>query len=99
MDKPKLKKIIEKNLEGNYLIGALGRKALLLDIIEWHKEQLAIDGVSNSLPTNDVDEINGNFAQAERALLRIDPSGESPDPTEIHELLQWFRDKLLGNDC
>ena len=63
------------------------------------KKQLILHDVSNSLPTEDVDEINGNFTQAERALLRIDPSGENPDLTEIFELLQWFRDKLLGNDC
>jgi len=62
-------------------------------------KQCTINDVSNSLPTHEIDVINGNFAQAERALLRIDPSGEKPDPTEIHELLQWFRDKLLGNDC
>jgi len=61
--------------------------------------EAAIDELLKSygkdMPIHVIDDINGNFAQAESALLRIDPSGENPDPTEIYELLQWFRDKLL----
>lgn len=103
MERPNRGKILQEFKEankmayGSYIENEYHKR--LEAYADWQEKQLLLHGVSNSLPENDIDAINGNFAQAERALLRIDPSGENPDPTEIFELLQWFRDKLLGNDC
>ncbi len=55
------------------------------------------ESVNESLKVSwaDKDEIEGDFAQAERALLRLEPTGENLDATEVYTILESFRDILI----
>ena len=43
----------------------------------------------------DREEIEHDFAEAERALLRIFPDGENPDGEVIYSILESFKNKLM----
>lgn len=65
--------------------------------IESPNPALRKGAVIPSLPSSD--EVLQTFYQAERALLRMAPSGEDPDAEEVYACLEVMRDWLLGNEA
>lgn len=47
-----------------------------------------------TLSFSDIDHLNGEIAEAERCLERLDPSGEGLDATHIYEILQDIKEYI-----